>query len=548
MSLTTHPDFMMSVTVAKAIALSTSKPELTPNLMIAGLFTMLDRKMEVTEKALWSRESSLRDACARLTIPADLSIEKVSEVRLPLSNRLRQLLKDQKTTIEGFVDTLLESAIPDEEDEPLFEIIWKKSSAHSRRYGNVKLTADVLAAAALFAFRDGIFVDHPAFASQIAFATGNIESIIEMHKWKAEDFKEDNGSLVDLEPSLVEKMDESFVSRLFSIISMGATAGGRIAQQRSTAFHEAGHAVASFMLQPQVPIVQVSVISTQEFEGVMRVDTSGPYFADRNRKFFREYLQICLAGGIAEQIKFGEDFCNEGAFSDIKNASVAAWNWVAKYGLDESFGPVCLPALAEQPGFEGGYLANEAHRRVQELLKASQEETKTLLTANWRYVETLASLLMQHKTLGLRDVIEAMIDHGIVAWPGTKNVKSKSVNREVRFAQSSGVCQTMEGPVRFETGDALVMGSQSEEWPISRAKFERTYTPVSETQFGINGTYSKMPREGIAIQLSAPRSIVLKDGRGTLQGRAGDWVVDYGEGDLSLVSSNLFFSYYEIVI
>jgi len=69
MSLMTHPDFIMAVKIAKAIALASSQHELTPNLVIAGFFTMLARKMEVSEKFLWSREQSLRDACVTCHFP-----------------------------------------------------------------------------------------------------------------------------------------------------------------------------------------------------------------------------------------------------------------------------------------------------------------------------------------------------------------------------------------------------------------------------------------------------------------------------------------------
>jgi len=483
-----------------------------------------------------------------LSFPVELDIEKSSEIRLPLSNRLRHLTKDPNIKLQSFVDKLLENALPDENTEQLFALIHKRASAHSRRYGNMTLTADVLSAATLFAFRDGMFVDYPAVSTHIAAAAHHIERVIELNKWRPDDFVEDNGSLVSLEPSLIEKIDESFTSNVFSIVSFGAAAGAQISQQQTTAFHEAGHAVASFMLQPQIPITQVSIIMTQQYAGVMRTDVNSPDFdVPQSRKFLFAQLQVCLAGGIAERIRFGEDLCNSGAQSDLANASRLAWVWVAHYGLDDGFGPISLPVLAEQPGYVGGFLSDEAQRTVQQLLKACQAETRELLKANWQYVESLANSLLKQKTLGTREVIEAMIDKGIAAWPGTKKVRSKSVDREVRFADTAGVCQTLEGPVRFSAGDALVTGSQSEEWPIPRTKFDHTYQPSGKTELGSAGLYRKTPRDGIAIQLLAPRSIVLSNGRGVLQGQAGDWVIDYGEGDLSLVSRDLFSAYYDIL-
>ena len=549
MSLTTHPDFITAVKVAKAIALSTSKRELTPYLLLAGFFTILDRKMDLTESALRLREAALRDACVRLEIPAELPLEKAAEIRFPLSNRLRQLVKESSTTVESLVDQLLESSKPDEADDTLFELVRAKASAHSRRCGASALSADALSAAALFAFRDGVFIEHPAVAAHIALAASNIEYVIDLNKWGSDSFIDDRGPAVGIEGSLIEKLDEFDIAKIFAVIDLGALSGERLARQRSTAFHEAGHAVVSFMLRPQVPITQVSVVGASGSEGRTGFDANSPYVTGPvSRRHFREYLQILLAGGIAEQIKFGDDFLDEGALSDIERASVAAWDWVAKYGLDDSFGPISLPALVEQPGYAAGFLSNEAQRLVQQVLKTGREDAKNLLKGNWHHVESLAGLLMERKTLNTQEVVEALIDKGIAAWPGTQKVRSKSMDREVRFAESSGVCQTMEGPVRYVAGDAVVTGSQSEEWPISRAKFEQAYQPIGTTTIGSAGTYRKTPRDGIAIQLTAPRSVVLNDGRGVLQGRAGDWVIDYGGGDLSLVSASLFGLYYEILI
>ena len=48
-------------------------------------------------------------------------------------------------------------------------------------------------------------------------------------------------------------------------------------------------------------------------------------------------------------------------------------------------------------------------------------------------------------------------------------------------------------------------------------------------------------------QLWSNRTVVLSGGRGALSGKTGDWLVDYGCGDLSLVSERLFESYYKVV-
>jgi hypothetical protein len=41
--------------------------------------------------------------------------------------------------------------------------------------------------------------------------------------------------------------------------------------------------------------------------------------------------------------------------------------------------------------------------------------------------------------------------------------------------------------------------------------------------------------------------VILADGASRLRGRAGDWLVDYGDGSLGIVSASIFDTTYEVV-
>jgi hypothetical protein len=105
-----------------------------------------------------------------------------------------------------------------------------------------------------------------------------------------------------------------------------------------------------------------------------------------------------------------------------------------------------------------------------------------------------------------------------------------------------------EGPVQYAVGDVLVTGADGETWPIPRDVFESGYEPVAPLVMGEDGAYIKRGRSALALQLNEARKIVMSRGRGVLAGEAGDWIVDYGGGDLAVVSSELFLRYYELVV
>lgn len=547
MSIIEDPDFQKALRFAKSIALCMGRRELTPNLLIAGFRYLIEQELEGLNEGLVSRLPSLRDACECTELPeTDLMIDTM-DIKFPLSFNLQQILKNPNISLADFLDNLLESAIPDQNDDALFELVVSKASSWARRHGVTLLNTESLAAATLFAFKEGSFVENLSISTQIALHSSHLEVLVEQKQWTPEQFAVDQQPPVELDEKSFSEIRSLGSTKLQAIVDIGSAAGHRISLQRSTAFHEAGHAVAAFMLRPQVPIIQLSIIGMSGSEGRTSFDIGSPFLnSPFSRRHFRQFLQILLAGGIAEQLRFGDDQLDQGTLSDFEAATKTAWDWVGRFGLHEDFGPLSLPALIDQPGYASGYLSHEAQRLTQQLLKAAAEDTRSLLISNWHYVEALAERLISKKTLGSREIVEVLIDRGITTWPGVRKVRSKAIERLVRFAEQPGICQTREGPVRYQAGDAIVTGSDSEEWPISREKFQLTYLPVDGTGPGENGTYSKQPRDAAAIQLTARRAIVLGEGRGLLQGEAGDWVVDYGEGDLSLVANKLFETYYEI--
>lgn len=118
--------------------------------------------------------------------------------------------------------------------------------------------------------------------------------------------------------------------------------------------------------------------------------------------------------------------------------------------------------------------------------------------------------------------------------------RSLPIPLQVRFAKEDGVAATIEGPVRHQAGDAIVTGTQGEQWPVPIEKFLATYVPVTQTQPGQDGLYFKRPREVWALLLCAPIAVELSSGRGLLNGKEGDVLVEYSQGDQAVVAGDIF--------
>jgi hypothetical protein len=130
-----------------------------------------------------------------------------------------------------------------------------------------------------------------------------------------------------------------------------------------------------------------------------------------------------------------------------------------------------------------------------------------------------------------------------------RRVHARKLEREiaVRFTPLACTVQTSEGVVHALPGDAIITGTAGEHWRVSRARFADKYRPVPPTVAGEPGKYVSLPNRIMALPMTAAFEVLLADGVSRLRGRAGEWLVDYGDGSLGIVSAAIFATTYEII-
>ncbi len=130
-----------------------------------------------------------------------------------------------------------------------------------------------------------------------------------------------------------------------------------------------------------------------------------------------------------------------------------------------------------------------------------------------------------------------------------RRVFARKLEREidVRFTPIACTVQTSEGLVHAGPGDAIITGTAGEHWRVSRARFADKYRPVPPTVAGEAGRYVSLPNRIMAVRMTEAFEVLLADGVSRLSGRAGEWLVDYGDGSLGIVSRPIFATTYLIV-
>ena len=130
-----------------------------------------------------------------------------------------------------------------------------------------------------------------------------------------------------------------------------------------------------------------------------------------------------------------------------------------------------------------------------------------------------------------------------------RHIEARKLEFEVsvRFTPVSCIIQTHEGTVHAKPGDAILRGVADEQWRVSRERFGEKYSPLPPTRDGEAGRYLSKRNHVLAVQMSEPFEVLLADGISRLRGHAKDWLLDYGDGSLGIVTAEIFALTYELL-
>jgi cell division protease FtsH len=175
------------------------------------------------------------------------------------------------------------------------------------------------------------------------------------------------------------------------------------------AYHEAGHAVASWMLKHIDPLLKVSIIPRGKSLG------AAWYLPEerniRSASAFQEQLCAALAGRAAEEIIFGE--VSSGALDDLEKVTKQAYTMVLYFGFSSKIGNISFydSTGTTDNGFLKPY-SEETGKMIDEevrlLVSSNYEKTKKLLTENKSHLVEVAEQLLTSEILYKEDLEEIL--------------------------------------------------------------------------------------------------------------------------------------------
>lgn len=163
-----------------------------------------------------------------------------------------------------------------------------------------------------------------------------------------------------------------------------------------TAYHEAGHALATKLLIPEQYISKVTIIPSVRGAGGFNLSIPKDSLYQSKRQILCN-IQILLAGRAAEELIFGEEEITTGASNDIRKASSLLVDYLNKYGMDEEIGLFSTSVLEDQHDME---FINKCRSQMHALY----ESTKKLVTENKELLMAITEELLEKESLKGEDI------------------------------------------------------------------------------------------------------------------------------------------------
>lgn len=176
-------------------------------------------------------------------------------------------------------------------------------------------------------------------------------------------------------------------------------------EKQITAYHEAGHAVATFYCPTQDPVHQISIIP-RGMAGGYTMQIPAEDRAYRSRKEMEEDLVVMLGGRVSESLTL--DDISTGASNDIERATKLARSMVTKYGMSDELGPITYGQDEGEPflGRDMGHIRNYSEstssaidHEIKRLMTEAYDKTKDILNSHMDQLHTVAKYLFENEKM-----------------------------------------------------------------------------------------------------------------------------------------------------
>ena len=207
----------------------------------------------------------------------------------------------------------------------------------------------------------------------------------------------------DLKAITMTEVEEATIK-----VVVGAEKKSRVmsdAEKKLTAYHEAGHAIATYFCPTQDPVHQISIIP-RGMAGGFTMSLPSEDKSYRSKKEMKEDIVVLLGGRVAEALIIGD--ISTGASNDIERATKLAFAMVAQYGMSDTLGPIAYSAddsnvfLGKELGHSKNYSESTAakiDKEVSDIITTGYNKTEEILKNNIGRLHEVAKFLISNEKM-----------------------------------------------------------------------------------------------------------------------------------------------------
>ena len=171
-------------------------------------------------------------------------------------------------------------------------------------------------------------------------------------------------------------------------------------EKKVIAFHEAGHATTSWLLQYAHPLVKVTIVPRGNSLG------AAWYLPEERQITTKEQMYhemiATLGGRAAEQVIFGQ--ISTGALSDLEKVTKQAFAMVTYYGLDDEIGNISYYDSTGQQDYNltkpySEKTAETIDKEVSKLIEKAYQDAISILTDHREGLTQLATKLVEEEVI-----------------------------------------------------------------------------------------------------------------------------------------------------
>ncbi len=262
-------------------------------------------------------------------------------------------------------------------------------------------------------------------------------------------------------------------------------------EKRTIAYHEAGHATVSWLLEHASPLVKVTIIPRGRALG------AAWYLPEERSISTREHildeLAYALGGRAAEELVIGK--ISTGALSDLEKVTKQAYAMVAFFGMSDEVGNVSFYDSSGQSeyGFSKPYSEKTAElidREAKKIVEESYEKAKQVISDNIDGLTQLAEQLLEKEVIFSED-LERIFGkrRGEKESPEEKSPAGGPAEEEGSVVTADGTRETGEsGTITAAAGSSTLEAQQGSEGDSRPAVTVTGSGAAAAAESGISGS------------------------------------------------------------